>query len=81
MIALIARSDVELRLREVGEDSAGAAAGERRQRHHRSDRPGSENHRRIARRYLAFVAACMPTANGSTIAPSAKLTLSGSLKV
>jgi poly-beta-hydroxyalkanoate depolymerase len=29
----------------------------------------------------ALVAACMPTANGSTIAPSAKLTLSGSLNV
>ena len=27
-----------------------------------------------------MVAACMPTANGSTIAPSAKLTVSGSLK-
>ena len=30
---------------------------------------------------LALAAACMPTANGSTIAPSAKDTLSGSLKV
>ncbi len=30
---------------------------------------------------LALVAACMPTATGSTMAPSAKLTLSGSLKV
>ena len=30
---------------------------------------------------FALVAACMPTANGSTMAPSAKLTLSGSLKV
>ena len=29
----------------------------------------------------AFVAACMPTASGSTMAPAAKLTLSGSLKV
>ena len=29
----------------------------------------------------ALMAACMPTASGSTMAPSAKLTLSGSLKV
>ena len=28
---------------------------------------------------FALAAACIPTANGSTIAPSAKLTLSGSL--
>ena len=29
----------------------------------------------------AFVAACMPTANGSTMAPSASETCAGSLKV
>ena len=78
--AVVASDDVELLLHEIGDDDAAAAARQRRQRHHDADRSGADHDGDVARRDPApWTAACIPIANGSTSAPSAKLTLSGSL--
>jgi hypothetical protein len=66
-------------LSKIGDDDARAHPIERHRRRHDADRPLPITKVTSPGAIFAFDAACIPMANGSTRAPSAKLTLSGSL--
>ncbi len=79
--ALVLRGDIELRLGEISDDHPGAAPARAASATIVPIGPAPSTTAVSPGASFALVAACMPTAKGSTMAPSAKLTLSGSLNV